>query len=180
MKRKASCAALLAALLLGVALTHGQDTSGPGRKRARTPEDYKPRTLKEAAAEGERAVTRADKAGTMTVRGDVLPSRVRAKYAGSSRRLPPLKREVLRQWAVRFAGFPEGYIRRYETELLFAEDGAEFWLAVGRNDRLVSSVDQLRRGDLFELLLIRVGAAKVSDRWEPLMLIESSSVVIRD
>ncbi len=179
MKRKPSCAVLVAALLLGVGLTRGQDSRGPGPKRARAPEDYKPRTLKEVAAAGRGAEGRGDRAETMTVRGDVLPSRVVVKYAGSSRRLPPIKREVLRRWAVRFAGLPESYTGPYETELLFAEGGAEYWLAVRRSDQLARFGQELKRGDEFELFLIRVGAAKVADRWEPLLLIESSSPVRR-
>ena len=181
MKRKSFCVALLAALLLGVGLGHGQDTSGPGRKRARTPEDYKPRTLKDVAAEAAGAESRGDKAETMIVQGDVLPSRVvRVKYAGSSRRLPQSKKEVLRQWARLYAGFPESYTKPYETELLFAEGGAEYWLAVRQDDQFLRDERELKRGDEFELYLIRVGAAKFADKWEPVLLVEGSSLVIRD
>lgn len=180
MKPKTSRAAVLAALLLCAGLTHGQDTSGARPKRARAPEDYRPRKLKEVAAAGPGAEGRGDEAETVIVGGDVLPSRVRVRYAGSSRPLPPRKREVLRRWAMRFAGLPEGYTKPYETELLFAEDGAEFWLAVRRDDRLVRAGRGLKRGDESELFLIRVGAAKASGKWEPLLLIENSSAVTRD
>lgn len=180
MKRKPSCAVLVVALLLGAGLTRGQDAAGPGPKRARTREDYKPRTLKEVASQGPGAESRGDKAETMIVRGDVLPSRVSVKYAGRARPFPQHKREVLRRWAVRFAGLPESYTGPYETELLFAEGGEEHWLAVRRNDHFLRGGREPKRGDEFELFLIRVGAAKVADRWEPVLLIESSSPVIRN
>ena len=179
MKRKSPCVASLAAFRLCVGLTHAQDSSGPKPKRARTPDDYKPRTLKEVSAAGPGAESRGDKAETMTVQGDVRPSRVVVKYAGSSRPLPQIKKEVLRQWALRFAGFPEGYTEPYGTELLFAEGGTEYWLAVRRDDQLVRFGRELKRGYEFELFLIRVGAAKVADKWEPMLLVERSTHVIR-
>ena len=172
-------ARLLAVLLLASLSAHGQDSSGPKPKRARTPDDYKPRTLKELVTAGAGAESRGNKEETMIVYTDILPSRVRVKYAGSSRRLPPIKKEVLRQWARLYAGFPESYTKPYETELLFEEDGAEFWLAVRRDDPFLRDERELRRGYEFELFLTRVGAAKVSDGWEPMLLVDSSIHVIR-
>lgn len=179
MKRK-STRVVLILLLLGFNASHGQDASGPGPKRPRAPDDYKPRTLKEVASRGPGAESRGDKGETMIVEADILPSRARVRYAGSARRLPPAKREVLRRWAVRFAGFPEGYTAPYETELLFAEDGAEFWLAVRRDGPLARAGRELRRGDELELFLIRVGAAKAPGGWEPVLLVESSIPATRD
>lgn len=180
MKRNASRAALLAALLLCAATAGGQDTPGARPKRPRTRDDYKPRTLKDVASPGRGAQSRGNKEETLIVEADILPSRVRVRYAGSARPLPPSKKEVLRQWARLYAGLPESYAGPYETELLFAGDGAELWLAVRRDDPFLRSGRELRRGDEFELFLIRVGAAKESDKWEPVLLIEGSSLVIRD
>ena len=180
MKRKSSCAALLAALLLGVGLTHGQDTSRPGPKRARTREDYKPRTLREIASQGTGAKSRGNKKETMRVEADVLPSLVMAEYDGASRPMPPEKKEVLRQWAVRFAGFPEGFTAPYQTELLFEEGGAKYWLAVKDADAFTPPPHlKLNIRKEYELLLIRVGAAKVADKWEPVLLVESHAWVVR-
>lgn len=172
MKRKLARAVLLVALLLGVVAAQGQDAPGPKPKRPRTPDDYKPRTLKEVAAEGPGAESRGDKAETMTVQGDILPSRVRVRYDGATRPFPQQRREVLRQWARLYAGFPEGYTEPYETELLFVEDGAEHWLAVRKSDR-PRFARELKRGEEVDLYLIRVGAAKTPGGWEPVLLIES-------
>ena len=175
MKRRTTLVALLFALLLSFGMSRGQEGSGPQPKRARTPGDYEPRTLKELAAADAGAESRGNKEETMLVHGDILPSRVKARYANLSRRLPQNKREVLRQWAVRFAGFPEGYTGPYEVELLFEEDGVAHWLAVRRGGDPARG--ELKRGGWFELFLIRVGSAKLADRWEPVLLVESSTRV---
>lgn len=172
MKRKSSYFVLFLALLLGGSFAYGQDSAGAKPKRPRAPDDYKPRTLKEVAAKGAGAESRGNKEETMVVHADILPSRVRAIYAGSTRPLPRIKKEVLRQWARLYAGFPEGYTKPYETELLFTENGAEHWLAVREGD-LARFEQEFKRGEAVELYLIRVGAARASDEWEPTLLIES-------
>ena len=171
MKRKSSHLVLLLALLLG-GTADGQDPSGPGPKKARTPDDYKARTLKELAYRGSDAEDIGDEEETMVVDVDILPSRVRATYAGSARPLPQIKKEVLREWARLYAGFPEGYTEPYETEMLFTEGGAEHWLAV-RKESLPLFERKLKKGDAVDLYLIRVGAAKAADGWELMLLIES-------
>lgn len=172
MKRKPFHVTLLLALLLGGNLAFGQDPAGPGPKRARTPDDYKPRTLREVAAEGSGANSLGNKEESMIVHADILPSRVRVTYTGSTRPLPRSKKEVLGQWARLYAGFPEGYTRPYVTEMLFKEDGAEYWLAV-RKESLRHFKRELKKGEAVSLYLIRVGAAKVPGGWESMLLVES-------
>ena len=163
---------LLLALTLVGGLTYAQDPTGPQPKRARTPEDYKPRTLKELAAEGADAESRGDKQERMVVHGNILPTRARVAYDGSARPLPPMKKETLRQWARLYAGAPEHYTVPYETELLFVEDGVEHWLAV-KKQSVEQFEKEFKKGEAVELFLIRLGSAKVDDKWEPLLLIES-------
>jgi hypothetical protein len=172
MKHKSSYVVLLLAFLLGGNLAYGQDSLGARPKKPRTPDDYKPGTLKEVATKGSDAESRGNKQETMIVHSDILPSRVRVTYTGSARPLPQIKKEVLSQWARLYAGSPEGYTEPYETELLFIEDGVEYWLAV-RKQSLPRFEQELKRGEAVELYLIRVGAAKASDEWELMLLIES-------
>lgn len=172
MKRSSTHFVLLLVLLLCGGSAYGQDSAGPRPKRARTPDDYKPRTLKELAAEGADAGSRGNKEETMTVHGEILPSRARAVYSGRTRPLPKIKGEVVRQWARLYAGSPEGYTEPYETEVLFAEDGSEFWLAVRKRD-LPRFGRELKKGGTVDLYLIRLGAAKSGDEWEPVLLVES-------
>ena len=171
MKRKSSHFALLTAFLLGCGLAYGQGSLGAKPKRARTPDDYKSRTLKEVAAEGSNTESRGNKEETMIVTADILPSRVRVTLAGSARPIPQLKKEVLRQWARLYAGAIESYTKPYETEMLFNEDGREYWLAV--KQRSLPGLKELKQGERLDLYLIRVGAARADGGWEPLLLIES-------
>jgi hypothetical protein len=172
MSRRTSHLVLLLALLLGGNLAYGQDRLGPKPKRPRTLEDYKPRTLKELAAERADAESLGNKEETMVVQANVLPSRVRVVYTGYTRPLPRIKREVLRQWARLYAGVPEGYTEPYETEMLFTEDGAEYWLAV-RKESLPRFGQELKQGGAVDLYLVRIGAAKTDDSWELMLLVES-------
>lgn len=176
MKHRSSYLVLVLALLLGGNSVYAQGSLGPKPKKPRTLDDYAPRTLKEAVAKGSDERSRGNKRETMIVHGAILPSRVRVTYAGSSRPLPEIKKEVLRQWARLYAGSPEHYTRPYETEMLFIENGTEYWLAV-RNESLPHFKNELEQGDAVDLYLIRVGAARVSDSapdsWEAMLLIES-------
>jgi hypothetical protein len=172
MKRQSSYLFLLLALLLGSNLAYGQDSLGPKPKKPRTADDYEPRTLKELVTKGSDAESRGNKEETMIVHPDILPSRVRVTYTGSARPLPQNKKEVLRQWARLYAGSPESYTEPYETEMLFTENGAEYWLAV-RKKSLPQFEQELKRGEVVDLYLIRVGAAKTPADWELMLLVEN-------
>lgn len=172
MKLKSSHFVLLAALLLGCDMAHAQDALGVKPKKARTSADYKPRTLKVIAAPGPYAESRANKAETLNVTADILPSRVRATYTGLTRPLPQIKKEVIRQWARLYAGSTESYTEPYETEMLFIENKVEYWLAV-RKKSLPQIRQELKQGEAVDLYVIRVGAARAVGVWEPMLLIES-------
>lgn len=172
MKRQSSYVVLLLTLLLGAHIAYGQDSPGAKPKKPRTLEDYKLRTLKEVSAKGSDPASLGNKEETMITHADIFPSRVRVTYAGSARPLPRIKKEVLRQWARLYAGFPESYTAPYETELLFIENGKEYWLAV-KKGALAHFERELKQGEAVELYLIRVGAAKTSDEWELMLLIEN-------
>jgi hypothetical protein len=112
----------------------------------------------------------------MHVLGDIPPSRVRVKYAGLSRPLPQMKKEVVRQWALRYAGSTETYTGPYETEMLFEEGGTGYWLAVKRR-AMLSFARELKRGDEADLYLIRLSAAKEAGVPEPALLMPEHAEV---
>ena len=180
MTRESSCfvfSLTLLLLLLGASLAFGQGTLGAKPKWARMPGDYQPRTLREISekeldAPGSQTEQRTDKEESLRVRSDILPSRVRASYTGLTRPLPIVKKELLFQWARLYAGAMETYTVPYESELLFRENGVGYWLAV-RKKALPDFVRALKRGDEVDLYLIRLGAARVSEGWESLLLVES-------
>lgn len=172
MNPKQSQFVLLLALVLGSTLAYGQGSLGSKPKKARTLDDYKRRTLKEMATKRSEGESHGNKEETMIVHSDILPSRVRVTYTGSKRSLPQIKKDVLFQWARLYAGYPEGYTEPYETEMLFTEKGAKYWLAV-RKQSMPQFEQELKQGEAVVLYLIRVGAARVFDEWEGMLLVES-------
>ncbi len=150
---------------------YGQAPTGVTAKRARTPADYEARSLKQLAGRQTTDNGKGNKAETLWVYSDLLPSRVRATYTGAKRSAPGIKKEVVHQWARLYAGFPEGFTRPYQTEMRFVEDGKEYWLAV-RTNSLAPFKKAFRRGDVVDVYLVHVGRAITARAWEPVLLVE--------
>jgi hypothetical protein len=162
---------VLLSVLVMCASIHGQDHSVATPKKARTFEDYEVRTLKEIAETKAEGDSIGNMGESMRVYSNNLPSRVRVTYTGSRRPTLIIKKEVLRQWARLYAGFPEGYTGPYQTEMLFVEDHKEYWLGV-RTASLPLLEKDLKPGEAVDLCLIRVGSARTSSKWEPVVLVE--------
>lgn len=157
----------LFALLL-VALGATIVANSQGEKKPRTTADYRPRTLSALTTLQPDDVS-DDPA--IVVHGDLLPSRVKVIYEGTTRPLGEIKKRVIAGWANRFAGAPDFYIKAYETEMVFVEDGKSYWLAVNRE--LLPHLEQnLKKGDRVELFLIKTGNARIDDKLEPVLLVE--------
>ena len=152
-------------------LSYAQDQGGPHPKRARTPEDYQPGTLKELAAKVSSPDSRGNKMETMVVDSDLSPTRVRVTYAGRTRRTPEAQAEVIRQWARLYAGSLETY-KPYEVDVLFTEDGKKFWLTFTQK-KLTSFWDSSVWSKAVDLCVIRMGAVKNGSTWDPLFLVEN-------
>lgn len=162
---------LFLVILFGGTFAYAQDSLGPKPKRPRTLEDYQPRTLKQLVAEPPDSESLGNKEETMLVFADISPSRVRLTSTGSTRPLSQIKKEVLRQWARLYAGNPEGYTEPYETEMKFTEDGVAYWLAMKK--RAIPQMKKgMKPGEPLDVYLIRLGAAKIGDDWEPMLLVE--------
>jgi hypothetical protein len=157
-------------LLLCGNLAFGQDASQPGNKKPRSLDDYQPRTLKEIAAMKADPKDLRDKQERLIVTAGVLPSMVQVTYTGTTRLMPQLKKESIRQWARLYAGSMEHYTEPYQTEMLFLEDGKPYWLAVQKNSALAKR--ELRKGQALNLYLIRLGASIVGDKYDWTLLIE--------
>ncbi len=149
-----------------------QEPTGPRPKRARVAEDYKAGTLKELAAKAAGAESLGNKQETMVIDPDLSPTRVRATYAELTARIPDVKAELIRQWAVRYAGAPETYIKNYEIDVAFKEDGNDYWLTFSKR-----TLDSFLKADVLnkpvDLFLIKMGAIKQGDKWTPVLLVES-------
>ena len=152
-------------------LCFAQDPSTPQPKRARTPADYQAGTLKDLAGKVSSPESRGNKLETMVVDPDLAPTRVRATYGGLTRRLTENKAEVVRQWARLYAGAVETY-KPYEVEVLFNENGSKYWLTFTQKT-LTSFWDSRIWNKPVDLFVIRMGAVKTRESWEPVLLVEN-------
>ena len=144
-----------------------------GEKKPRTDADYRWRTLRELTTLQPDNVAREPQSKDLriVVHGDLLPSRVKVLYDGTTRPLDENKKQVITSWANKFAGAPEFYTVPYQTEMLFTEDGESYWLAV-RKDSLPRFEQELKKGETVELFLIKLGNARIDDKLEPVLLVE--------
>jgi hypothetical protein len=163
---------LLILLTLVVEVAYAQNQTGPNPKRARTPQDYRSGTLKEITEKLSGSESRGNKEETMVVDPDLSPTRVTVSYAGLTRRLLENKAEVIRQWARLYAGSMDTYTKAYEVEVLFRENGSNYWLAFTKRT-LTSFWDFPGGNEPVDLFLIRMGAVKTAGKWEPVLLVES-------
>ena len=170
---------MLLVFFLGSGLVNGQESLPAKPKKARTPEDYQLRTLKEIADLGSDIASERDDDrkgdATTLVHGDLLPSRVRVTYKGSTRPLPQIKKDVISQWSYKYAGAPQHYMSSYKTDVLFSEAGVNHWLVVNKT-RLAELKRQLKRGVAVDLFLIRFGAFKIGDKWRWVLLVEDFAI----
>ena len=147
-----------------------------GDKKPRTLADYRQRTLRELSDLQPDYIARDPTYRTgkdlrLVVHGDVLPSRVKVVYDGATRRLVEEKKYVILAWANRFAGAPEFYTAPYDTETLFSEEGENYWLPV-RKEFLPRFEQELKKGEVVELFLIKLGNTRIGDKLEPVILVE--------
>lgn len=171
MKLRSLFLVVLTALLLGGNFVYGQDLSTAGPKKARTAEDYKPRTLKEIAAMS-LVETRDELSGAEVLTGNLFPSRVKVTYRGFQRPLSQARRDVILHWAQRYAGAPQHYTEHYQTELLFREAGRDHLLVVNKS-LLPRFKQEIKKGTALDLNLIRLGGFKTKGKWVWVLLVES-------
>jgi hypothetical protein len=147
-----------------------------GEKKPRTEADYRARTLSELTTLQPDYIAKdpqyKDPNLRIVVHGDLLPSRVKVLYDGTSRPVVENRKQVIREWANRFAGVPEFYTVPYETEMLFTEDGKNYWLAV-KKEALPQFQRELKKGEAVELFLIKLGNARIDDKLESVLLVEN-------
>lgn len=168
------CLFLLLLSLTGTILAYGQ-----GEKKPRTEEDYYPRTLRDLSTLqpppfAQALKERDNKDLGVIVHGDLLPSRVTVVYEGTTRPLNERKKEVILSWSNHFAGAPEFYTRPYQTEMLFTENGDNYWLAV-RTESLPKFEQELKKGEAVELFVIKMGSVRIErtdEKLEPVLLVE--------
>jgi len=152
---------------------------GQSEKKARTDEDYQPRTLHDLstlyppsmAQELKRRTDQELKEMALLVHSDPLPSRVRAEYVGKLRPINDLKKGLIISWAT--GEVPPVNTAVYETEMLFADRGEGYWLVMRQEDLL--KFQGLKTGDPVELLVIKMGNVRLErkdEQMEPVIVVE--------
>ncbi len=152
---------------------------GQGEKKPRTEADYYPRTLRELSTLqpppfAQALKERDNKDLAVIVHGDLLPSRVKVVYEGTTRPLNEKKKAVILSWSNKFAGAPEFYTVPYQTEMLFTENGESYWLVV-RTESVAKFEQELKKGEAVELFLIKMGNIQIErtdEKLEPVILVE--------
>lgn len=131
--------------------------------------DFKPRTLKDIIQQSVEAAgtSSGDK---LFLWKDILSSRVGVTYGGQSRAIPPERRDFIARWA-RSVGIDAGYASRYETEILFSEEGKEYWLPTQK--AVIPYLEkEVTRGQMVDLYLVRAGGRRARDQWDWVLLVE--------
>lgn len=161
----------LIALISG-AIAQAQEPLAPQLKKSRSAADYQPRTLQEVVTQSLEAGSLGNKLETLVIYSNILPSRIQATYTGTTRSMPISKQKVLHQWSRVYASCLECYTSPYKTEALFTESGKAYWLAIRQQDipKLQQTFQPCQR---VELNVVRLGAAKTSEAWESMVLVES-------
>ncbi len=144
-------------------------------------EDFKPRTLSELAGM-EKDVERdrdADGKPGVVFHGDILMTRARVVYTGSSRPISDTKKEMLSNWAEMYTENKEAYSKLYEADWLFTENGTEYWLPVQKK---ISGYfeKELKKGDEIDLFIIRAGGIYLKHKWDWLLFVEEFQKVQKD
>ncbi len=141
-------------------------------------QDFKPRTLKDLAAMEKDVEQRRDTDGKPAVvfHGDMLLTKSRVVYTGLTRPISDTKKQFLKQWTELYAGGnKEAYAKLYETDLLFTENGVDYWLPVQK--KVIPYFDkELKKGDEVDLYIVRAGGIydtnKDKDKWDWLLFVE--------
>ena len=137
-------------------------------------DDYERRTLQELVKTNEQVdgedLKRFPEQNQFVFRGKTLPSVVRLTYTGELRSLSTERKKFIELWAGSYYRNP-GFANLYESEFLFKEGIADYWLPVQK--QVAKYFDsELKKGELVDLYLIRPGGLKVKGKTEWVFLVE--------
>lgn len=136
--------------------------------------DFERRTLQELvkinAQEDSEDIKRFPDKDQFVFRGKILPSVVRLTYTGESRQVSTERKKFIELWAKLYYR-NLGYANLYETEFLFKEDTADYWLPVQK--QVAKYFDgELKKGELVDLYLVRPGGTRLKEKIDWIFLVE--------
>jgi hypothetical protein len=124
--------------------------------------EFVPRTLNQILEQSShQSATLED--GTILFTTDKLPSRVKVTYQGQSRAIRHETKEFIDGWVKMIARHPK-IPKLFDTEFLFTEGSAEYWLPVPNNGP--NYAKELRKGQEVILFVSRIGGRKNSGKME--------------
>ncbi|MEP6706261.1 MAG: hypothetical protein ABJC05_02010 [Pyrinomonadaceae bacterium] len=103
-------------------------------------------------------------------RGKILPSVVRLTYLAESRPMSTERKKFIELWA-KFYYRNSGYANLYETEFLFKDDTADYWLPVQKQVAKYFD-EELKKGELVDLYLVRPGGMRLKGKIDWIFLVE--------
>jgi hypothetical protein len=119
-------------------------------------DDFKRRTLKEIVSIDAKEINESERKGRIILHADQLLSVIRVTYTGKTRPISVTKKELLTMWAKTFAQVSDEYAAQYEKDMLFTENGVEYWLPVQKKV-LPYFQKELEEGEDVDIYIVRAG-----------------------
>lgn len=134
-------------------------------------DDFKRRTLKEIVSMDAKEIDDSEREKRVIFHADMLLSVIRVKYTGKSRPISDTKRDALKKWAQTFARNSDEYAAHFEQDMLFKEDGVEYWLPVQKKVSLYFP-KELKEGEEVDIYIVRAGGVCSKKVCDWLFLVE--------
>lgn len=131
---------------------------------------YQPRTLAEIVNDYNNPDLTADKTQDgSALFGYDFPSRVEVTYTGASRKISPQRKAHVAEW-VKSRGLGPEVAELFDSEYLFVEDSAEYWLPV-QKQFLPYFEKELKKGDTLALYVFATGGRRLAGKWEWIIVV---------
>jgi len=119
-------------------------------------DDFKPRTLNDIVSIDAKEINDSQLENKVIFHADMLLSVIRVKHTGKSRAMSEVKKDVLRKWSQTFTQNADKYAANYEQDLLFIENGVEYWLPVQKKVIPYFS-KEVKVDDEVDIYIVRAG-----------------------
>lgn len=133
--------------------------------------EYDPRTVAELVQNGTAAIPPNLTTKYMMLDAKPFYSAIRLKYVGTSRPVPPEKKEVFKMWQESMR--PNADITALiDNEYLFRECDAEYWIPVQKQVAAYFP-KELKSGDLITVYLMVIGGVRLApkDSYQPVFMV---------
>jgi len=134
-------------------------------------DDFKRRTLKDIVNIDAQEIEDSERENKVIFHADMLLSVVRVKYTGKSRPMNDVKRDFVKKWAKTFSQNADEYASHYEKDVLFIENGVEYWLPVQK--KLISFFSkEVKEGEDVDIYIVRAGGVCIKKVCDWFFLVE--------